>query len=115
MKVLRKGEILLDDCLFACSFWSRTRGYIGKKEISTDEGIFFVSCNSVHMWFMSASLDLIFLRKTGDRYLVSSYVENVKPWAILPLSDFKASETLEVASGLIRAKKIRQGDELCIA
>ena len=100
----------------ADDFFSRLRGYIGRTEIEKDEGILFPRCQSVHMWFMRTSLDIVFVSgqlKDGRSELrVTSVRENVKPWMILPVFDSKASHAFELAPGKVAQHSIQKGDTL---
>ncbi len=82
--------------------------------------MFFPRCNDIHMWFMRFPIDVVFLRKNESfsnegKYLVSSVHENVKPWRLLPLMDWRGSEALELPIGTIAKHAIQAGDEICIS
>ena len=115
---LKDQRIISDKCLVAESFISRLRGWIGKTRADFGEGILFPSCSSVHMYFMSMPIDVVFLRvvhaKEGERKVVTSAYGNVRPWKLLPLGDGSAQETLELPLGSIARFGIAPGDELCI-
>ena len=115
---LKDQRIISDKCLVAESFISRLRGWIGKTRADLGEGILFPSCSSIHMYFMSMPIDVVFLRvvhaKEGERKVVTSAYGNVRPWKLLPLGDGNAHETLELPPGSIARLGIAPGDELCI-
>lgn len=74
------------------------------------------------MWWMSISIDVVFLRVefteergvVTERKVVTSTYANVRPWKFLPLNDRKANETLELPTGSIGKIGIAVGDVLCI-
>lgn len=81
----------------------------------------FPRCNDIHMWFMRIPIDVVFIRRArADAagktvWQVSSTREHLKPWRLLPVHDFKASETLELPSGTVSRLGISEGDQLCIS
>ncbi len=110
---LKDHRIISDKCLVAESFFLRLRGWMGKTRSEWGEGILFPSCTSIHMWFMSIPIDVVFLRVEGERKIVTS-VHSVQPWKFFPLSDGSAHETLELPYGSAERIGITVGDELCI-
>ncbi len=119
---LKDQRIISDKCLVAESFFSRLRGWIGKTRAESGEGILFPNCTSIHMWFMSIPIDVVFLRvqmqkeqggNLVERKVVTSVHPQVRPWKALPLSDGGANETLELPAGSIGRFGIAPGDELC--
>jgi uncharacterized protein len=108
---------IADKCLIAERFFDRLRGLIGKKAMKSGEGMLLKPCNDIHMWFMSIPIDVVFVSRESESQLlkVTSVHENVRPWKILPLSDRKASETIELPIGTIQRCEIRAGDLLCIS
>jgi uncharacterized membrane protein (UPF0127 family) len=108
---LKNQAVIADKCHVAERFFERFRGLIGTSELSRGAGMLFPRCNSIHMWFMCIPLDVVFLR-AGK---IVSVHENVKPWRLLPLSNWSAEETLELPVGVIRDCKLTAGDELCIS
>lgn len=110
---LKDHRIISDKCLVAESFFSRLRGWMGKTRAEPGEGILFPRCTSIHMWFMTIPIDVVFLRVERERKVVTS-VHSVHPWKLLPVSDGRAHETLELPLGSIERLGISPGDELCI-
>jgi uncharacterized membrane protein (UPF0127 family) len=108
---LKDQRIISDQCYVAVSFLSRLRGWIGKTRAAPGEGILFPKCTSIHMWFMSIPIDVVFL---GERRVVTSVHRSVRPWKVLPLFDGRARDALELPAGSIDRLGIAPGDELCI-
>ena len=107
---LKDHRVISDKCIIAESYFSRLRGWIGKTHAVSGEGIFFPKCMSIHMWFMSLPIDVVFL---DERKVVTSVRANVRPWKLLPVSDRRAFDTLELPAGSIERIGIVVGDELC--
>ena len=115
VKSLKNQMLISDKSFVALRFLSRLKGWIGKRRTEPGEGLLFPDCRSVHMWWMSIPIDIVFLAHAGgNRWRVTSAHARVRPWKVLPLNDFKASETLELPVGTIERCNVEAGDELCI-
>ena len=120
VELLKNQAVIADKCFVAECFLSRLKGLMGRSALELGEGLLLPRCNNIHMWFMRTSIDVVFLRKKEVRknttvYEVSSVRENIRPWKLLPVCDFKAGETLELPAGIVRQHALAPGDELCIA
>jgi uncharacterized membrane protein (UPF0127 family) len=127
---IKNGASIADKCYVAESFFDRLKGLIGTKHMSNAEGLLLKPCNDIHMWFMSIPIDVVFLRrkdrhfdlysdseassKLERRLKITSAVEGLKPWKLLPVRDGSAEETLELPPGTIRRCAIEAGDEVAI-
>jgi len=116
---LKDQRVISEKCVVADRFWVRLRGLIGKHSMSPSEGLWFPRCSSVHTWWMSMPIDVVFLRRSAKRsanvWEVTSVRSEVRPWRLLPLGDLKASETLELAAGAAKESGLSPGDEVeCI-
>ncbi len=116
---LRSSLQIADACYVADSFLSRLKGLIGKQEFKDGSALLLNPCSDIHMWFMKIPIDAVFLKKAKgsdpSRFIVTSLSPSLKPWKLFPVADFKASATLELPEGSIKAKDIKIGDELCIS
>jgi uncharacterized membrane protein (UPF0127 family) len=118
LRSLKNQAVIADKCHVAECFYDRLRGLIGKAGLEPGQGMLFPKNNSIHMWFMRFPIDVVFLLKKQDEngrvvFVVSSVHESVRPWRLLPLTDWRASETLELPEGTIRKCALHVGDELC--
>jgi len=118
---LRNQLVIADQCNVADSFWVRLKGLMGVKKLEEGTGLFFPKCSSVHTWFMSIPIDLIFLgneeesRSTdGGVYSVVHVVEQARPWSLLPFGSLRAKHVLEVPAGTVKRSQVQRGDLLCI-
>ncbi|MGE0615812.1 MAG: DUF192 domain-containing protein [Bacteriovoracia bacterium] len=114
IQTLKNKAVLAEKCIVAERFLERLVGLIGRATLNAGEGMFFPRCNNIHMWFMRMPIDVVFIRRAGDRWEVSSVRENVRPWKLLPVADFRATETLELPLGTIQRCGVSAGDEVCI-
>lgn len=118
VQILKTQRVIADKCLVRVRYFDRLRGLIGTKVLEPGMGMYFPNCNSIHMWFMSIPIDVVFVKKirteNGKEIVqVTSLHSNVAPWRLLPVSDFRAKDVLELPAGTISKNDLRAGDELC--
>ncbi len=119
-KLIRENDriCVVDRLETADTYWSRLKGLIGRSEFSRGEGLLFPRCNSVHMWMMSIPIDVVFLeagRSDGaKKWTVGKVFPHLKPWKLMPVSDFSSQDVLELPSGTVEALSLKKGDVLCI-
>lgn len=117
LSIQRAGETqrFVQDLDQANGFFDRFFGLMGRSDYPENKGLLFPKCSSVHMYFMKMPIDIVFL-KTLDAvtFEVMSVHQSVKPWRMLPLSDWSADAVLEVAAGLTTQTRVQKGDLLCI-
>lgn len=85
----------------------RMRGLLGKSPLGEHEALWLEPCNSVHTFFMSYPLDVLFLDRDG---LILKAVHNLYPWRLT--CSLKARTTIELAAGQTQLLKIAKGDRL---
>ena len=76
---ISKNTIIGSNINIANTFYKRLIGLMFKKSINKDEGLLISPCNSIHMFFMKFSIDVIFIDK-NDKILY--VLEDFKPWRI---------------------------------
>ena len=86
---------------------TRRRGLLGRKELSQEEGLWIVPCESVHTFGMQFPIDLIYLDRNKQVKKVRS---NVPPWRLSAC--LSAHSILELASGTIIKTQTMPGDRL---
>ena len=95
--------------LYLNSFISRARGMIFR-HFSTFDGVLFENCNTVHTFFISRKLDVLFI---DDLQRICSLRERVSPWRPL-LRDPNAVKVIELPPGTIANTNCTTGDILTI-
>jgi uncharacterized protein len=91
----------------AKSLMERTIGLIGKT-LSENEAMLIYNCNSIHTFFMSFSIDAVFINSKGEVLNIS---RNIKPYRLIfPVPD--ASKALELKAGMATILKIKEKDRL---
>ncbi len=103
---------IAEECSVATTFLRRFMGLMGKRSLVEGQGLLLRPCNDIHMWFMRIPIDVVFLSQTLE---ITSVRENLRPWRILPVRDWRAVQTLELPVGTIQRCKLREGDQLCIS
>jgi uncharacterized protein len=78
------------------TFLKRLRGLMFRLKPIQTKGIIIEPCNSIHMFFMFFSIDVVFLNKRNEIVYQKS---NVKPWTIiLPIKNAKSALELPVGT-----------------
>lgn len=101
-----KGE-LLNSVQKTETIWERTKGLLGRQGLKDGEGLLIVPCNSIHTFFMTFSLDLVYLDREDK---VVKLVKNIRPWKMSGC--FRSAKVLEVGSRFIITSGIKVGDQL---
>lgn len=107
---LRTGQVIASRAVIAQDFKSRSVGLLNRASLDQDEALLIRPCNSIHMFFMKFSIDVVYLDKL---YRVVKIVQNLPPWRLSSCL-FKAFMTLEIPSGSSTTKDIKVGDTLKI-
>jgi len=94
-------------CLLAETALTRMRGLLGRRKLSSNEGILLKPASSVHMWFMRFAIDAVFL-DTDMR--VVKIASDLKPWRMAGARGAKSC--LEIASGEAARRGLSVGDRL---
>ncbi|MBM7557187.1 DUF192 domain-containing protein [Halanaerobacter jeridensis] len=112
MKVINasKNNIIVNEVRVANTFWQRLVGLLRHKELKENEGLIIKPCQIVHTFFMSFTIDLVFIDGHGQ---VLELIENLKPNRISPFV-VESEQVIELASGVIQTKGIELEDEILI-
>ena len=105
-----KKITLVENLKIAQSFRTRAQGLIGKKSMTSNEGMWFPKSNWIHTFFMSMPIDVIYLDK---KMTVKKLETNLRPWRFAaPV--FSANSVVEVAAGFIVNSDLQLGDILYV-
>ena len=104
---LNTGRNVSTQVVIADTFMSRFLGLIPRKTMGEEEGLLLDPCSSIHMFFMSFSIDAVFLDKD---FKVLRIFENLKPWRITPFIK-NAESVLELPAGRCKGR-VSVGDRL---
>lgn len=102
------GRVVCERCGVASSFWSRSRGLLGRRELASGEGL-LIRTWSIHMFFMRFAIDAVFL--DGERRVIR-IVPELRPWRTATCR--KAREVVELAAGETARRGVAVGDRLVV-
>lgn len=103
---IKTGQVIAGDLEMKDTFLGRLIGLLGKRGLKTGQGIVLKPCYQIHTFFMSFSIDVVFISKD---FKVLKVMKDVKPWHLSPIV-LKSLYTLELAAGCI--KTLAEGDEI---
>ncbi len=104
----RTGKDLVSSGRLADNFWTRLRGLIGRPPLKSGEGLLIRPSNSVHCFFMSYPIDVIYVSRED---VVLKIDEAMKPWRIgMPVSG--ARYVIEIPAGEAARRDVQPGDAL---
>ena len=101
---------LADKAFLAGSFLARARGLLGKKTFVYGQALVLKPCNSVHTYFMSFPIDLVFVSKDN---IVVKTVTSLKPFRLSPVC-LRSKFVIELPSGAIKITSTSPGDQLVL-
>lgn len=92
----------------ANTFWTRGKGLIGRKQLERGDGLLIDPCGSIHCFFMSIPIDVIYLDKQDK---VVGVDRALQPWR---MGGFYrgAKRVIEVPAGTADATNTKVGDQL---
>jgi uncharacterized membrane protein (UPF0127 family) len=108
----KSNQTLLAEIAQADTLSSRLKGLLGRKNLSSHQGLWIRRCNSIHTFFMQFNIDCLFLNSNMQ---VVSWKTNIpRRRVILPV--WRASSVIETSAGviqsLVEAKQLQQGDSV---
>lgn len=107
----RNGATLASAVVHADDFWLRLVGLMGRDSLGAGEGLLLDPCNSVHTFFMSFRIDLVFLDRDDT---VLKVVTALRPWRFaLPVAG--ARKVLELPAGTVIRSDTHVGDRLWLS
>lgn len=108
VKNTSKHTVLGEQIILANNPWLRLKGLLGFHQLPESYGLWLTPCNSIHMFFMSIALDVVFLDK--DLFVIE-ILEDFRPWHVSKIYP-KAKHVLELPVGVVQHTKTSIGDQL---
>lgn len=102
------NNIIADKTATASTFFQRARGLLFSDPLMEGAGLWIKPCSSVHTFFMTYSIDVIFLDK--DMVIVN-ITADMPPWRISKIVK-KAESVLELPAGTVRRSNLSLGEQL---
>jgi uncharacterized protein len=103
------GDVLCGRCLLADTPWTRLRGLLGRRGLGDDEGLLIRPAGSVHTFFMSFPIDVVFLSRDDT---VLKVVRSLRPWRLAAARG--AKRTLELPAGGAARARLASGERLVL-
>lgn len=88
------GALLVPRLMVAADPLRRMRGLLGRSGLAEDEGMLFVPCNNIHMFFMRFAIDVVFFSRDWRTLKVCA---NVRPWRLAVC--WSAAAAVELPAG----------------
>ena len=106
IKNITKNITLATKVVLANTSLTRMRGLLGKASLEEDSALVILPCQSVHMFFMKFSIDVVFVNKDN---VVVGLCSNIPPFAFSPIF-WKSACAIELPTGTIERTKTEIGD-----
>ena len=112
MKIVNpaKNTVLAENAEITGNPLKRMKGLIGRKFLEKGSGLLIKHCNSIHMFFMSFPIDVVFASAQNQ---VVGLKESIRPWRMSAVY-FSASFVIELPAGTIRETHTAVGDFLTL-
>ena len=104
----KENKTLIADLIPAQSWRQRIQGLTLYAEIKERQAFWISACPSIHTFFMTFPIDVIF---TDSRLQIVSLFSNVKAGKIL-FGGFKSRNVFEMKAGQIESCRLKKGDLL---
>ncbi len=92
----------------AVTFFQRTRGLLGRKEIKRGEGLYIPACRSIHTFFMSFPIDVVFIDNDNR---ITRVVPSLVPFRIA-FGPQNTAGVLELSAGMLKNNCCVIGDKI---
>ncbi len=92
----------------AVTFFQRTWGLLGRKEIKKGEGLYIPKCRSIHTFFMRFTIDVVFI--DGDNG-ITRVVPGLVPFRIA-FGPRNTAGVLELSAGTLKDNRCIAGDKI---
>ena len=102
------NKIVADKATLASKFLERGRGLLFSKPLTEGAGLWITPCNSVHTFFMTYSIDVIFLDKNLK---IVNIMASMAPGHVSPIVK-SAHSVLELPAGTAEKTSLAVGEQL---
>jgi uncharacterized membrane protein (UPF0127 family) len=106
--MIAPNRALFQEVDLADTFFKRFIGWMGKRNVSEEEGLLLIPCKSVHTCFMRFPVDVLFIDVSGK---VVHIIERLKPWRFSPVVK-QAVAVLEISAGAAALNGIKLEDRI---
>ena len=110
LRNLTTGQVIAEHVEYADSWWKRFAGFIPKREVLPDDGLWFRDCWAIHTIGMRARLDVIFLDAELRVIKTQRSVALGRPI----VSCLGARNVVELGAGALEGRDVLIGDRLAL-
>lgn len=103
-----RSSVLAERVKVADTSITRFIGLLGRRSISSGEGLLIQPSNGVHTVGMQFSIDVLLLDRSG---IVLAAYHTLRPFRVTRIN-WKAASALELPAGVIAASQTQVGDQL---
>jgi len=107
--ISKDTKIISSNFILANSIFERMKGLLGKKNLDDGYGMIFINSPSIHTFFMSIPIDIVFL---DNNFTIISTYKNLSKNKII--SCWKAKYTIEMKVNSIDKFNLVIGDKLLL-
>ncbi len=100
-------KVLTVESMVADSVWLRLRGLLARPPLNTRQAMWIAPCNSVHSFFMTYSIGVVFIDASG---IVVKIVNCLRPWRMSFC--LRASSVLEFHDSASALAILMPGDKI---
>jgi uncharacterized membrane protein (UPF0127 family) len=104
----QRGTVLGEAIEVAESAAQKVKGLLGRDCLLDGQGLLFKHCSSLHTFFMSFPIDIVFMNRNRKVLKVS---QNVKPFHLVA-APLRAYYALELPANAIAKSQTKVGDNL---
>ncbi len=110
MKIINetKNIILVENAILANTPLKRIKGLLGRKSLGDQEALVIKPCNSIHTFFMSFPIDVLFV---GRNHKIVKIITGLRPFRLSPIC-MSSSYVVELPFGTVSANKTAIGDRI---
>jgi uncharacterized membrane protein (UPF0127 family) len=105
---ITRNTVIASRIKIAQNPWARMKGLLGTRDLSPGNALIITHCQSIHMFFMKFSIDVIFCDRQNK---VIGLCACINPFCLSPIF-LKASYAIELPQESIAASKTQIGDQI---
>jgi uncharacterized membrane protein (UPF0127 family) len=107
---LTKQALLASDAEVADTLSTRTKGLLGRDNLSAGQALLIRRCNSIHTFFMRFAIDAVFADKNNQ---VVGLEHSMQPFGLSRIY-WKASYVVELPAGTLKNTATSIGDTISL-
>lgn len=108
LKNKKTDQILAHHLIKATTLPQRIKGLLSYKNFERHKALWIYPCFSIHTFFMSFSIDVIFV---DTHLVVKSIYEQIPPWKMIVPAQVSVFSVFEFTGGALKDKTVHQGDQ----